>query len=497
MILVAKKKSDVVFLDMSRLIGISSLVEKKIVKKISKIISYDDDLLISKLVGTVLVTEPSPDYSVFDGSIKLETSPTAYQITTENLLFSGAELKGAGSVIGFVVYCGPETRTQLNTDPFKKKHSRIERIVNWWVFILLIVLAFIVTGSVFGYFYASSSDMYDGNALSMIVTFVLLYNNIIPISLFLAIDIIRILQCFVFTYHNQNFSFNTEIVNENLGQVEILVTEKTGTLIEKKLAIKTCIIGDKIFNLEGQAEITNSVAGDSTTNVFPSTFRVNETLTGSFSLLKSYLSQEINTKALSFMNCMTLCNNLHQKNGEYFGKHEEMALVETAKLLGYSLGIHSHKILELESNNRISEYQVVCNMPFKQKNKISRVLLKDTANNQGILYVKGSYKVLLACLDIDPYQAEEINQHIKEFKTKGQRCIILAYKLIAETDMLEYNSRIRRIIKSSVNREGRLEGVFRNIGKNLVYLGILALSEEILPGINKTLGNLEKAGIKV
>ena len=110
----------------------------------------------------------------------------------------------------------------------------------------------------------------------------------------------------------------------------------------------------------------------------------------------------------------------------------------------------------------------------------------------GILYVKGSYKVLLDCLDIDPYQAEEINQHIKEFKTKGQRCIILAYKLIAETDMLEYNSRIRRIIKSSVNREGRLEGVFRNIGKNLVYLGILALSEEILPGINKTLGNLEK-----
>ena len=132
MILIATKNNNCVFLDMSKILGVLKLPEKKPVAKLSKTINLieNDPNKMLKINGKFKISEPSSDYNNFFGTFKPNDNPSAVDVYVSNILFTGAVLKGCGPVIGFVVYCGNESRIQLNTDHYKRKTSRIEWIIN-------------------------------------------------------------------------------------------------------------------------------------------------------------------------------------------------------------------------------------------------------------------------------------------------------------------------------------------------------------------------------
>ncbi|NXP87103.1 AT11B ATPase, partial [Passerina amoena] len=97
--------------------------------------------------------------------------------------------------------------------------------------------------------------------ISDFLAFLVLYNFIIPISLYVTVEMQKFLGSFFIgwdldLYHeetNQRAQVNTSDLNEELGQVEYVFTDKTGTLTENEMQFRECSInGIKYQEVNGK-----------------------------------------------------------------------------------------------------------------------------------------------------------------------------------------------------------------------------------------------------
>ncbi|KAG2520832.1 hypothetical protein BBO99_00007052 [Phytophthora kernoviae] len=96
-------------------------------------------------------------------------------------------------------------------------------------------------------------------------TFLILYNNLVPISLYVSLDIIKVLQANRITadrnmvYEGTRAVARTSELNEELGQVEYVFSDKTGTLTCNVMEFRKCSIGGISYGF-GTTEIGRAVA---------------------------------------------------------------------------------------------------------------------------------------------------------------------------------------------------------------------------------------------
>lgn len=100
--------------------------------------------------------------------------------------------------------------------------------------------------------YTNHEDIYENRAYGLIediIKFVLAYNQMIPIYLFLTMDLVRFLQCIYIQKITKNaVVFNTGDVNEDLGQVEYVLADKTGIITESEsLKLVACAVDEYIY----------------------------------------------------------------------------------------------------------------------------------------------------------------------------------------------------------------------------------------------------------
>ena len=397
-------------------------------------------------------------------------------------------------MLGFVVYCGVESRLHLNADPYRKKNSKMEQTINTWVLYLLLVLILFVLGSVLGFYYFNNYSISEYPILQPIIMFTLLYNNIIPISLFVAIDIIRVIQNIRYKNNNEEITFNTDIVNENLGQIDYLITDKTGTLTEKKLTVVSVGLENIIY--EQRVDVEEIPSTDQEFLVCDS--QRNKEEFKSFNELKVHFHKEISTSiSKNFLKCMALCNNLHQKGKEFLGSQEEISMIDAANFFGCTLRKPIDKVYELTFKEQTHSYNVICSRQLSKELKRSRILFEDLSCGGGLLCVKGHPDVITHLLNISNAQRIELKTALADFENNGTRCFIFAYKKFSQTELIEHKIKVEKIRRSFINKEGRLEGFFRKIEKDVKYLGVIGITEKLYPETAETLRRIQQAGIRV
>ena len=477
------------FADTFSVLGERNLQLKKPVKDTQAAL-YGDDLSevftnLKRINGQIVVLNKSKAQD-FTGKIRLRICPRATRLTYENLLLKGTIVKNAHWTIGYILYTGPETC--FCPDRKKRKISTTNKKLEIWNSLTIIVILIVtIIGFIIGQVYYKNSE--PGLNFSGLVKDV---QNLIPISLYLVVYVIRSFKSYQIKSKGLALNVNNPEVLEDLGNVDYLVVNKTGTLTENRLLAQVCVVNDKVY-WKNPSYVSEDFIGfkDTAKDLF-------ETEGLNFEHLKNHV-KVIGSLSYHFLMCMALCNHTSTKamGEEYFSLSEDdKVLVETSILLGLKLLSRSSGAYILNFNGEELEFMMLGYQPFASNNKKCRIVVKHPHQDHAYLYVKGSKEDMLDIFSLTYDEKTSIEEFTLSKNLIKMRFVMMGYKKLNPQELENFDFSYQTALSSPVNNLGRIDDLFETLEKDSEFLGIVAIEDYIQDSTSNCLKLLSQAGVK-
>lgn len=477
-------------------------------------------------------------------------------ISINNLLLRGCNLRNTDWILGVVVFTGFDTKIMLNSGITPSKRSRIARDLNWNVvynFILLFVICF-ASGLIEGIVWAEGNNTIDlfefGSiggtpALDGFITFwaaLILFQNLVPISLYITIEIIKTCQAF-FIYSDTEMYYEkldypctpkSWNISDDLGQIEYIFSDKTGTLTQNVMEFKKASINGVPYGeayTEAQAGMQKREGIDvekegakarqqiaaarakmliDVRRLHDNPYLHDDDLTfvapdfiGDLAGESGKGQQDANYQ---FMLALSLCHSVISETTpgdppkiEFRAQSpDEAALVATARDVGFTvLGNSSNGIL-LNIQGQETEYRVLNQLEFNSTRKRMSAIIR-MPDNRIILFCKGADSIIYSRLKRgeQPELRRTTAEHLEMFAREGLRTLCIAQRELGEKEYQDWNREHELAAAAIQDREDKLEAVSDLIERDLMLLGGTAIEDRLQEGVPDTIALLAEAGIKL
>ncbi|XP_059278356.1 phospholipid-transporting ATPase 3-like isoform X2 [Lycium ferocissimum] len=511
----------------------------KIRKALEKTWDYVSPEKVSAFRGEVQCEQPNNSLYTFTGNliIQKQTLP----LNPNQLLLRGCSLRNTHYIVGAVIFTGQETKVMMNSMKIPSKRSTLEKkldklIIALFSALLCMCLLGAIGSGIFinkKYYYlrfeSGSEPQSDPDnrfvvAVLTMFTLITLYSPIIPISLYVSVEMIKFIQSNKFInndlrmYHaesNTPAQARTSNLNEELGQVEYIFSDKTGTLTRNLMEFFKCSIGGEIYGT-GVSEIEMGTAQrsglkvevkKSSTEAREKGFNFDDAR-----LMRGAWRNEPNPHSCrEFFRCLAICHTVLPEGEENPEKiryqaasPDESALVVAAKNFGFFFYKRTPTMIyvresHVEKMGKIQDvpYEILNVLEFNSTRKRQSVVCR-YPEGRLVLYCKGADNVIYErLLDGDNDLKKRSREQLEEFGAAGLRTLCLAYRDLTPDMYEKWNEKFIQAKSSLRDREKKLDEVAELIEKDLVLIGCTAIEDKLQEGVPECIDTLSRAGIKI
>lgn len=480
----------------------------------------------------------------------------AEPVSINNLLLRGCNLRNTEWALGVVIFTGADTKIMLNSGITPSKRSRIARELNWNViynFFLLLIMC-VISGVVEGVTWAQQNNSiyffefgsYGGSpSLDGLITFwaaVILFQNLIPISLYISVEIIRTAQAY-FIYSDIDMYYEkldypctpkSWNISDDLGQIEYIFSDKTGTLTQNVMEFKKCTINGVPYGeayTEAQAGMQRRQGMDIKEEGAKAQEQITQARIKMLAKLKKlydnpYLhdneltfvapdfvmdlagesGEEQERANEAFMLALALCHTVIAETIpgdpprlEFRAQSpDEASLVATARDMGFIVLGNTQNGIRLNVLGEIREYTILNTLEFNSTRKRMSAIIR-MPDGQIILYCKGADSIIYSRLKKG--EQSELRRitagHLEMFAREGLRTLCVAQKVLREDEYQTWNREYELALSAVQNREEQLERISDLIEQDLSLLGGTAIEDRLQDGVPDTIALLADAGIKL
>ncbi|KAF8726933.1 hypothetical protein HU200_019419 [Digitaria exilis] len=522
--------------------------------------SLPDDDSFTGFGAVIRCEDPNAHLYTFVGNIEIHggqgDDQQQHPLSPQQLLLRDSKLRNTDFVYGAVVFTGHDTKVMQNAMKVPSKRSNIERKMDWVIYLLLFSLFLIsVVGSIF-FGIATGDDIRDDGrmkrwylrpddtdiffdpknaavaAVLHFFTAMMLYGYFIPISLYISIEIVKLLQALFINqdinmYHEESDTpahARTSNLNEELGQVDTILTDKTGTLTCNSMEFIKCSIAGTAYG-RGVTEVERAMAKrkgspliadmDSGNQHFQPdegkpavkgfNFRDERVMDG------NWVNQPNSHVIEMFFRLLAVCHTCIPEVDEESGKisyeaesPDEAAFVVAARELGFTFYQRTQTAVFLHEFDRMSgkqvdrSYKILNVLEFNSARKRMSVIVK---NEEGktFLFSKGADSVMFERLSGSQSAYKEVTQqHINEYADAGLRTLVLAYRELEDNEYTNFDKKFTAAKNSISNdRDEKIDEVADLLERDLILLGATAVEDKLQKGVPECVDKLAQAGIKI
>ncbi|XP_028399052.1 phospholipid-transporting ATPase ID-like [Dendronephthya gigantea] len=485
----------------------------------------DDQKELQEFNGEIICETPNNTLDKFRGTLYWEGEK--YSLDNEKIILRGCVLRNTQWIYGVVIFAGADTKLMMNTGQARFKTTSLDRLLNKLVGGIAVLLATICvfcsimsafweseTGRNFQIYLKWESFYKDSPALIGVFHwpgYIMVLNTLIPISLYISVEIIRLGQSLFINWDSEMYykpkstpaRARTTTLTEELGQIQYIFSDKTGTLTQNIMTFKQCSIAGTLYgNLKGpEVSLQSGASMRSRKSV---DFSGNQLADDHFHFYDQTLVTDIqgnSKKTHDFFRLIALCHSVisEEVDGdlEYQAQSpDEAALVTAARNFGFVFLRRSPTTVTLECLGKEETWELLCILDFDNVRKRMSVIVR--RDNEIKLYCKGADTIIFERLDPSCQElVETTTKHLNTFAKSGLRTLVLAEKDITEEYFKDWMGRYHEASTAADDRDEKINETYEEIETNMKLIGATAIEDKLQDGVPAAIANLAKADIKI
>ncbi|KRX03653.1 P-type ATPase, cytoplasmic domain N [Pseudocohnilembus persalinus] len=449
-------------------------------------------------------------------------------LNLDNTLWANVSL-ASGQALGIVVYTGKETRFDMNSKDPRSKIGKTDYQIGFLCKLLFGMLLF-MTQTIMIIRPATPFSIYW---ISDFVRYMILLSYLIPMSMKVNLDIAKLWYCLLINKDKKiegTVARNSNIPEE-LGRIQYLLTDKTGTLTQNDMVFQKLYLKDRVYT---SSEEDQELIRQQLDQLFEQNSQPFPQLLKDY-YKKNYLPQKQKKKSSSsiensqnilnqnlelqqqqiteheqielyqlkdLITALAVCHNVMPTYNEDDEKiyqassPDEIALVTIAEDLGIELiNREQHSMQIQNSQDFVDKFQILDVFPFSSETKRMGIIVRHEHTNQIIFYLKGADIVMKKLLPND-FQII-VDKYCEQLAKEGLRTLVIAQKLLSQEEYDQWKKDYKKAEASLENRKIRVNQVLGELEKNVMYLGITGVEDKLQEDCQIILSDMRKAGIQI